>query len=279
MFRNRCRRVTRTCCSARRRTRSGRWPLMPMDTRRPAPFGDLRSTRSRRRPHFHRMAGGWRTRPATSGAGQAASGTAAYRATRQVFVVPFPATGAKLPGRCRRASVLVIEGRRVDSQQRACPEPSLFVQCRAARGIRPASAVRPGRPRRAQPSDVPAQRGLNARWRAHHWSWPTEVSLSDRSRQAVHRRVELVSRTAPARSAEIGSDRQDLFRAVRCDRRRPWRNGQRRRRPRVVARQARPRPRTIPARSRSGIEPRPLARDPSRVLRASRLRAAAAARV
>ena len=68
--------------------------LMPMDTRRPAPFGDVRSTDLGEAAFS--PDGRWVAYQARDvGTDQAVSGTSAYRATRQVFVVPFPTTGAK----------------------------------------------------------------------------------------------------------------------------------------------------------------------------------------
>jgi serine/threonine-protein kinase len=68
--------------------------LLSMDTRRPVPFGDVRST------DFGEAAfspdGKWVAYQARdAGTEPALRASEAYRAARQVFVVPFPATGAK----------------------------------------------------------------------------------------------------------------------------------------------------------------------------------------
>ena len=69
--------------------------LVPLDTRRPVPFGDLRSTdlgEAAFSPDGRWVA--YQARDVEDGQA-AAPFSADYRATRQVFVVPFPATGAK----------------------------------------------------------------------------------------------------------------------------------------------------------------------------------------
>ena len=110
-----------------------------------------------------------------------------------------------------------------------------------------------------------------------------EARLGGQSRSRPDRRAGTVGRlrwdVSPAKMQQVcralgvatgASDATDDA-AVRRDRDRAWRHGQRRGRPCRVSRPARARHRAVSARARERIEPWPLARDQAGLLRGSRL--------